>query len=174
MKKLTSILLIVLPALSFAQYNEFMPEFFFVRQPGARSEAMGKTSVAVDGDMTSSCFNPAGAATIQGFDINASTSSPMGLAKKGRYSFLSVGCKLGKKFALGVSRNHFSFGKLGFSDENGDFLGYYKPYDSNYGLRWQVNLLKTGMQALMQMPYLFDLKQKFIPHFIQTWELLKK
>ncbi len=43
-----------------------MREVYFCRQSSAKTEAMGRSGVALDGDVTSINFNPSGIANLKG------------------------------------------------------------------------------------------------------------
>jgi len=77
MKKSIIFLVLVIPVLSFGQYDyEFWNESFLGRQPSARAEALGKGYCSIDGDLATIFYNPAGTATLQGAVINTSFASP--------------------------------------------------------------------------------------------------
>jgi outer membrane receptor protein involved in Fe transport len=83
MKKLVLYLLIITPFASFGQYDYgFLQEIFFGRQPSARAEALGRSYAAVDGDLTTIFFNPAGTATLKGLEIDGSYAAPYFYPKK--------------------------------------------------------------------------------------------
>ena len=136
MRRLIIILLLTVPTLSFGQYKYyFLKEHFFGRQPSARAEAMGRSYASVDGDLTTASFNPAGVATIKGLEISGSYASPYYLLKKAKYDFVSVGYKIKDYLIIGLNRNHFTFGeKINYTDINGNILGTYTPYETNYCL----------------------------------------
>jgi hypothetical protein len=145
MRRLTIILLLTVPTLSFGQYQYyFLKEHFFGRQPSARAEAMGRSYVSVDGDLTTSCFNPAGSATIKGLEIDGFYASPYYLLKKAKYDFISAGYKIKDYLIIGLNRNHFSFGeKIYYTDINGNVLGSYDMYESNYCLTLSSQPIKN-------------------------------
>jgi len=96
---------------------------------------LGRSCVSVDGDLTTSYFNPAGVATIKGLEIDGSYASPYYLLKKAKYDFISVGYKIKDYLSIGLNRNHFSFGeKIYYANPNGSSLGSYDAYESNYCL----------------------------------------
>lgn len=133
MRQLTIFLLTILPTITFGQYEYgFLQETYFGRQPSARAEAMGKGYCAIDGDLTSIFFNPAGISSINGFEIDGSFSSPCYLAPDAKYSFVSLGYKINNYLTIGLSRNKFILGKdIITTDVNGNSYGPYTPYNSN-------------------------------------------
>ncbi len=74
MKKLSISLLILLPFLANAQYRYSITGTLMQREPSARSEAMGKAFVSVDGDLSAAFSNPAAISTIQGAELAGSYS----------------------------------------------------------------------------------------------------
>jgi hypothetical protein len=136
MKKLFLIIILILPLSSFGQYRYyFLKEYFFSRQNSARAEAMGKGYVSIDGDLASTWFNPAGIATIKGIEINGSSASPLYLANKARYTYLSAGYNVNKYLSIAISRNHFTIGEpVGFTDFNGNIIHEGDSYEENYCL----------------------------------------
>lgn len=137
MKKLVIILILFLPTFSFGQYQYgFLQETFFGRQPSARAEAMGKSYSSLDGDLTTVFFNPAGAATIKGLEVNGSLASPYYNLDKAKYNFIGIGYKFKDYLIIGLSRNYFTLGeKIYNTNINGNNLGSYStPNNSNYCL----------------------------------------
>ncbi|MHB1279594.1 MAG: PorV/PorQ family protein, partial [Bacteroidia bacterium] len=136
MKRLALFLLLIIPTFSSGQYGyDFLNEYFFARQPSARAEAMGRSYVSIDGDLSTAFFNPAGVATIQGLELSGSYASPYYSAKDANYGFVSVGYTFNDYLTIAVNRNQFSFGKdLIFTDDQGNILGTYRPYETNYCL----------------------------------------
>lgn len=101
---------LLLPLFSFSQYQYgFLSEHFFFRQPSARAEAMGKGYVSVDGDISSSFYNPAGISSIKGLVINGSYSSPLYLINKGYYTFFGAGYRINKKIQFAFTRFRFDY-----------------------------------------------------------------
>jgi len=110
MKHLIGFFIFILPNISFGQIdNFFIQNYFFQRQPSARAEAMGKGYSAMDGDLTSIFFNPAGIATIKGLEMNGSYSDLKRFPDRDRYTFGSVGFKLNDYLTVAVSRNRKRF-----------------------------------------------------------------
>jgi hypothetical protein len=101
----------------FGQYPPgFLPEFFFGRQPSARSEAMGKAYVSKNGDLGSIYFNPAGISNISKIEVNTSYAPPNHYFTKGYYTFFAVGVKWKNKLAIALSKYEFNLGKTIFAN----------------------------------------------------------
>lgn len=124
MKKLIVIFVFIIPSLSFGQYRYgFLQESFFGRQPSARAESLGKSYSSIDGDLTTIFYNPAGTATIQGLEIDASYVSPYYALEKAKYNFLSIGYNINKYLTIGLSRNHFTSGQeISLLDNTGNAI----------------------------------------------------
>ncbi len=122
MKKALTILILVIPLLSFGQYEYgFLQELYFGRQPSARAEALGKGYSSIDGDLTTIFYNPAGTSTLKGAEINTSFASPCYSLEKAKYNFISAGYNINKYLTIGISRNHFTFGQeVNLSDSAGN------------------------------------------------------
>lgn len=122
MKKALIISILVIPLLSFGQYEYgFLHELYFGRQPSARAEALGKGYSSIDGDLTTIFYNPAGTSTLKGVEINTSFASPYYLLEKAKYNFISVGYNINKYLTIGISRNHFTTGQeVNLSDSVGN------------------------------------------------------
>ena len=134
--RLTITVVLTFPTLLFGQYKyNFLKEHFFGRQPSARAEAMGRCYASVDGDLTTAWFNPAGVATIKDLEISGSYASPFYGWDKAKYDFIGVGYKIKDYLIIGLNRNHFTNGpRITFSDIDGNILGIYAPYETNYCL----------------------------------------
>ncbi len=136
MKKNVLLLLAILPfAASGQYYYGFLQETFFQRQPSARAEALGKGYSAMDGDLASVFFNPAGIAGIRGIEVNGSFATPYYSLENAQYHFISAGVKLHDYLVVALSRNSFNYGEpITFTDLNGTELYTYVPRNLNYTL----------------------------------------
>lgn len=146
MRQLIFIFILLAPTISVGQYDYyFLKETFFCRQPSARAEAMGRSYVSIDGDMTSSFFNPAGTATIKGLEINGSFASPFYLAKDAKYRFFNAGYKIKDYLIIGLSSNRFKLGDTVFlADPSGNIIGPGKvPTNSTYSLTLSSQPIKN-------------------------------
>jgi hypothetical protein len=150
MKKFAFLFLLLLPSITFSQYQYgFMQEFFFERLPGAKAEAMGKAYSSIDGDLTTMFFNPAGTASIQGLELYGSSALPLYSLKEAKYNYLSIGCRVGKYLSIGFSRNHFTFGqKIYVPDAYGSFTLSFTPYDLNHTLNFSSQPIKNLLLGL--------------------------
>lgn len=151
MIRLIIISILFFPTISFGQYQyNFMKEIFFGRQPSARAEAMGRSFSSIDGDMTCMFFNPAGTATIKGFEINGSFASPFYLAKDAKYNFINLGYKIKDYLVIGFSRNNYKLGEMVYLlNNNGNVIGSYdSPYTSNYSFTLSSQPIKNLLLGL--------------------------
>lgn len=153
MKKLLTTFILALPLLSFGQYQYgFLQELYFGRQPSARAEALGKGYSAIDGDLASIFYNPAGTASLKGAEINTSFASPFYSYENAEHSFISAGFNINKYLTVGISRNHFSFGEeIGVINTTGNSNGEtHIPKSSIYTLNLSsqpINNLFLGLNT---------------------------
>ena len=118
-----------------AQYTYgFEQVFFFVRHPSARAEAMGKTYAAIDGDLYSVYYNPAGINSIKKFEVNFSNAHPLYLSEKANYYYTNAGYKASDYFVAAFSFNQLSIGDFTFTDNSGNVTGIIQSYINNYTL----------------------------------------
>ena len=146
MKKSIVISVLVIPLLSFGQYEYgFLQESFFGRQPSARAESLGKGYSSIDGDLSTIFYNPAGTATLQGIEINTSFASPYYLLEKAKYSVLSAGYNINKNLTIGISRNHFTTGQeINITDSVGNPIASGNtPTNSFYSLNISSQPIKN-------------------------------
>lgn len=121
----------------FADYNDAFTEIFFMRQPNARAEALGRSYVTIDGDNNSYFFNPAGITNINKLDTHFTTSAPLYMAEKGRYYQFGFAYKLQNNIYIGLNNNTFSYGQRTYTTNENAMTGSLKkvtPYLSNYTL----------------------------------------
>lgn len=158
-KRLVILAIFFLPNLSFGQYEYgFLHESFFGRQPSARAEAIGRSYSSLDGDMTSIYYNPAGTATIKGFEVNGSYASPYYAITKAKYTFISMGCKIKDYLIIGISRNHFTFGeKVYMVDVIGNLISEYTPTNTNYTLTLSTQPIKNLLIGLNTNYFIWDI-----------------
>jgi len=146
MKKVLLIIILVIPLLSFGQYEYgFLQDFYFGRQPSARAEALGMGYSSIDGDLATIFYNPAGTATIQGAEINTSFASPYYSLEKAKYNFISAGYNINKYLTIGISRNHFTTGQeINLSDSVGNpIVTGHTPTNSLYSLNISSQPIKN-------------------------------
>jgi hypothetical protein len=118
-----------------AQYiYGFQHSFFFGRHPSARAEAMGKAYAALDGDLYSVFYNPAGISTLKKFEANYSNAYPFYLAEKAQYYYANAGYKISDYFVFACGFNQLSLGDFTFTDNNGNVTGTIRSYTNNYTL----------------------------------------
>ena len=90
-------------------YEFFFPEIFFGRQPSARAEAMGRSGVAMEGELLCAYYNPAGIASLSGFSIATAFANPFYMLKNATYFYVSAGGKIGNIGSLSFSRYRFNW-----------------------------------------------------------------
>lgn len=128
----------------YSQYEGFMSEYFFGRQPSARAEAIGKGYSSIGGDINSNFYNPAGISLIDGTMLNFNYASPYYLIEKGNYAYIGLGYKFDRLLKIGLSCYHFSNGDNStVTDENNNLLYQYKPYSSSYTITIASNPIKN-------------------------------
>ncbi len=94
---------------SFSQaYDGSFYGFFFGRQPGARSEAMGRSFASVPGDVSSCYFNPAGSAVLNGLNLWGSYANPYYEFENGNFTGFGAAYSFKKYGVLGISGEVFS------------------------------------------------------------------
>jgi hypothetical protein len=129
-----SFLFLLVSITASAQYDYgFEQYFFFGRHPSARAEALGKAYAAIDGDLYSVFYNPAGISTIKKFEVNYSNAHPLYLAEKAKYYYANAGYKISDYFVFALSFNQFSWGdNISSVDAHGNIIGYDAIYTNNY------------------------------------------
>ena len=144
MKKFIALLIFLIPLISIAQdYREFLKTSFLGRQPSARAEALGKGYSAMDGDLSSIFYNPAGTATLKGLELNSSFASPYYHLEDAKYTFLAAGFNINKYLTVGVSYNHFDTGEeLPYIDPFGNLQSAI-PTNSFYTLNLSSEPIKN-------------------------------
>ena len=113
MKKSFSAVLIIILIFTFGEtypqaYDGSFYGFFFGRQPGARSEAMGRSLASVPGDVSSCYFNPAGSAVLNGLNLWGSYAEPYYEFEKGNFTGFGATYSFKKSGVLGFSGEVFS------------------------------------------------------------------
>lgn len=175
MKHIILLVQVLLPTLLFGQYQGFENEMFFRRQPSARAEAMGQSYCAMDGDLTSVYFNPAGVATINGIELDGSYATPLYRLDKATYKFLSLGYKFNKYIVAGLSVNHFSFeNEIAFTDDYGNPNYTFIPYTSNYSLTLASQPIKNLLIGLNTNLFVWNPVKKNFTALNFDFGLIKK
>ncbi len=112
-------LILFLPSVS-AQYDGSFDEIYFNRTFSPKSEALGRSGVAVLDNALSLQANSALIGFMDGVSLSYSHSGPYYAAPKGQHEFIGMAGKVGSKLALGVSKATFQFevdNTLGYSTE---------------------------------------------------------
>ncbi len=107
-------------------FTLFQQEHFFGPVPGARSEAMAKTDVAVGGTVTSVWYNPAGVGTIADWEADLSTSGPFYVLRESDYYFAGFAKRIHPKIVAALSVNQLAIGPTSFQI---DIAGQDYPVD---------------------------------------------
>lgn len=173
MKSLLTLFLITF--ISINSMSQFDP-FFFGRMPNAKAEAMGRAYTAADGDLSSIFTNPAGTASLQGIEVQASNAAPYYLLEEANYFFGSAGVSLSKYLTASVSYHECNLGHL--MGYEGDI--YDEDMFSNMTLNLSSELFKdlyVGMNVnYFNMDYMFwkDNKIYFDLGVIRKFRLSEK
>ncbi|HKR07144.1 MAG TPA: hypothetical protein VJY62_21080 [Bacteroidia bacterium] len=118
---------------SYAQWNyPFLAEYFFVRNPSARMEAMGKTYAPSESEISCVFKNPAGVSNIKGVGLDFTYSNPLYLLKDANFLFAGAGCTFNKYISAAVAVNRFDFGISFFTDNAGNPVPGSPPALTNY------------------------------------------
>lgn len=141
--RLPTLLFLMISARAYGQYDYgFLYESYFGRQPSARVEAMGKAYCAVDGDLASIAYNPAGTATIKGLEVFANISSPYYFLNKAIYYFAGVGYHFNKYLTVSASFNRMDYNTtFMLKDRQGNLLKY-TPINTIYTINASAQPIK--------------------------------
>ncbi|MBI5540615.1 MAG: hypothetical protein HY951_11190 [Bacteroidia bacterium] len=134
MKSIIIILIILFPILSFSQYNgNTLYENFFLRQPSARAEAMGRGYCSLEGDLSSVFYNPAGISTINKIEINGTLSmANLYFLPKAKDIFTNIGYKYNKYLTMAMTRRRFTYGQdIDIVDLNGNIVESVRLHTTN-------------------------------------------
>lgn len=133
------ILAVMTPVLLQGQSNGYrgaFAEMFFGRQPSARSEAMGRTQVAVGGVLFSSYYNPAALASLTHLTAGTGLASPYYI-EGSRYDYYGAALPLGRLGTVALSRFFFdrALEPAQYDDAIVEQRDYTALYSMNYALR---------------------------------------
>jgi hypothetical protein len=92
----------------------FQQEYFRGIMPSARTEAMGKTDVALGGSITGTYNNPAAISTITNQELHLSTSAPFYVLHNSNYYYGGFARRINDKLVVGASVNSFHVGASPF------------------------------------------------------------
>ncbi|MFO7809845.1 MAG: hypothetical protein R6V47_00540 [Candidatus Delongbacteria bacterium] len=118
----------------------FAEELFFNIHPGAKTEAMGKTSSVTCDGMFSVSANPALLSRSENITVSVSRFSPYSSAEGykyegSEYNYAGAGFSLGSKLAFGLSMKDLSYGEdVELLDADSSFVANYEPFVKNYAL----------------------------------------
>lgn len=105
-----------------------IPYMIVGRQPSARAEALGRNFMAANGDITSTFYNPAGLALIDGINITGAKASPFYLATEAEYRYLGIGVTLGNFGSFGFSMFNFDSNSSFFFESTNKIAMYTISY----------------------------------------------
>jgi len=92
----------------------FQQEYFFGLHPSARSEAMGRTDVAMGGAISSAYYNPAGIGFIEDWEATVSTSGPYYALQNSDYLFTGYARRWRSRWVAGINIHQFGTGPSPF------------------------------------------------------------
>lgn len=96
-------------------YNQiFLQEYFRGILPSARTEAMGKTDVALGGSITGTFNNAASISTIGKLELHLSTSAPYYALHNSNFVYAGFARRITPRIVAGLSVNNFFYGKSPF------------------------------------------------------------
>jgi len=128
-----------------SDYQNYQFQFFFGRQPSAKSEAMGRSLVNSSDGAFTAFYNPAGSYFVKGINVAFSHAGPYYLATKANYMFYGLSWSIGKFGALGINQFRYSYGEnalwtTGFSPTVGS--EYFVPSTSITTLNYSQDIWK--------------------------------
>ena len=92
---------------------------FFGRQPDARSEAMGRGNVALQGDVRNMSFNPAALMDLRGLDVYLHSADKWYIFERSEFDQGAIAYRLGERWSFGaavdgstIGSEHFTFGDV--------------------------------------------------------------
>ena len=124
-------LLFTMSAISQPVYNNAYSEIFFGRQPSARAEALGRSYVAMHGDIMTTFYNPAGLTSLQGVSASASYASPY-YTPGTSYNYLGASYSVADLGVIAFSRYQFQQGETEIISGNATVIGTVDPTTSVY------------------------------------------
>lgn len=135
-KNLYLLLFLLLISLNLlADYRDAYSNFFFDRVPSSRAIALGNSYVAVDGDLDSYFFNPAGLANLDNISLKYTYSSPLYILNEANYNQFSIGFKFYKNFVGSINYNKLNYGNLDiYSEDSFVPTETTNPFNSNLNM----------------------------------------
>ncbi|MBN1948172.1 MAG: hypothetical protein JW784_00350 [Candidatus Cloacimonetes bacterium] len=114
-------------------YTGQYSDFFLYRQPSARAEALGRSLVAINGDIFSYYYNPAGNARLPIFNFGLVHSSPANLINKSEFLNLAVSTHITGIGTFTLGRINLDYNQKA-SDSPNSFEETYIPQYTLYTL----------------------------------------
>ncbi|MFZ0392022.1 MAG: hypothetical protein WAN36_16295 [Calditrichia bacterium] len=136
-------LFLLLPLRTFGEdYQNYGFQFFFGRQPSARSEAMGRTMVASNDGAFTAFYNPAATYMNKGLNVAFSHGGPFYLLDNARYLFGGATYNTGKWGTVGLHYHRFSWGDELIISTAASPQGYesFKPFLQMLALNYAIEI----------------------------------
>lgn len=135
------ILMSINPILCYAGESGSAGVAFLKIPVGARSVSMGEAHGAIEGDIESIYYNPAGIARMPGLEATFMHDARwLGM----RYEYIAFATPIGLEKGIGMSISYFSAGKLEGMDVNGTPTEDFSAYDLNFSLSYAMEI-KNGL-----------------------------
>lgn len=164
MKRLALIVLFLSVIPLFVNATEYPGALFLTIYPGARAIGMAGAFSAIADDATATYYNPAGLAFQRSLDLCYDYGSWIFPEMQNKYISLSL--PISNRIAIGPSVTYFSWGETDVTDENGNYLGVYTPYDLAVGLSAGIKINKINSFGITAK-YIHSL---LIPDWV--WDLM--
>jgi hypothetical protein len=105
-----NILLFIFNLYPFLSEGQIVNDMLFGRSVSARTEAMGKENITLEGDVPSSFYNPALLGGIRGIELSENYSTPYYSLPKAYFSRLALAYRLNKRFTFAIRQHYLSYG----------------------------------------------------------------
>ena len=140
---LLKFILLFLSGSLYANYIDTLENIFFGRQPSARSEAMGRSMDLLVFDGSSSFFNPANIARLEGISLYTSYASPYYFANKSFFTYYNLSASLGQYGSVALCSFDYNSGdKWTWMTENNEILGEYTYHETLYTLSYAKSIME--------------------------------
>ncbi|MFM9984071.1 MAG: hypothetical protein ACKVOK_02510, partial [Flavobacteriales bacterium] len=116
------------------EYGGAMGELFLYNQGIARSEAMGKTSVAEGNSIVYSLYNPALLSSLKNFEVQAGMMQPNSIYDDGFNMNFSAGMRYGPRLTSSFTFQRLRSEEFRFTDELGNVVSTFRPLDTRVNL----------------------------------------
>ena len=116
------------------EYGGAMGELFLLNQGIARSEAMGKTSVAEGNSIVYSLYNPALLSSLKNVEVQAGMMQPNSIYDDGFTMNFSAGMRYSPRWASSFTFQRLRSEEFTFTDEIGNVISTFRPLDTRLNL----------------------------------------